>query len=313
MPLNATSRAKSPANCANVRGARPELALEQSIERGGAIRRGDRVTIACSGGPDSVALAAALHAIAKPMDLTLAIAHVNHGIRASAWQDECVVLRVAATFGLVCDTIGLEMHSRDEATLRDARYEALLASAGRAGSNVIATAHHAEDQSETVLLALFRGAGPDGIAGMRARRTIGPGIDLARPLLRCSSGELIAYCQARALPYAVDPTNADASLRRNAVREALEALRPLFPGLDPAVARAAEIAQGEREGSPRADLRRSVRERLAGEHDLRDVDFEHVEEAVRAIERGASGSFHMKRGVRLEIEAGAIARVIVDP
>ena len=186
MPLNATSRARSPANCANVRGARPELALEQSIERGGAIRRGDRVTIACSGGPDSVALAAALHAIAKPMELTLAIAHVNHGIRASAWQDECVVLRVAATFGLVCDTIGLEMQSRDEATLRDARYEALLASAERAGSNVIATAHHAEDQSETVLLALFRGAGPDGIAGMRARRTIGPGIDLARPLLRCS-------------------------------------------------------------------------------------------------------------------------------
>ncbi len=313
MPLNATSRARSPANCANVRGARPELALEQSIERGGAIRRGDRVTIACSGGPDSVALAAALHAIAKPMELTLAIAHVNHGIRGSAWQDECVVLRVAATFGLVCDTIGLEMQSRDEATLREARYAALLASAERAGSNVIATAHHAEDQSETVLLALFRGAGPDGIAGMRARRSIGPGTDLARPLLRCSSSELIAYCQTRALPYAVDPTNADSSLRRNAVRKALEALRPLFPGLDPAVARAAEIAEGEREGSPRADLRRSVRERLAGEHDLRDVDFEHVEEAVRAIERGASGSFHMKRGVRLEIESGAIARVVVDP
>jgi tRNA(Ile)-lysidine synthetase-like protein len=312
MPPNATSRARSPANFDKVRGARPELALEQAIERGGAIRRGDRVTIACSGGPDSVALAAALHAIAKPMDLTLAIAHVNHGVRASAWQDECVVLRVAATFGLSCDTIGLELRARDEATLRDARYDALLASAARAGGNVIATAHHAEDQSETVLLALFRGAGPEGIAGMPARRTIAPGIDLGRPLLRVPSSELIAYCQARALPYAVDPTNADANLRRNAVREALEALRPLFPGLDPAVARAAEIADGERKGLPRADLRRSVRERLAVEHDLRDVDFEHVEAAVRAIERGVSGSFHMKTGVRLEIEAGAIARVVVD-
>ena len=313
MPPSATSRAKSPAKCDNVRGAHPELALERSIEEGRAIRRGDRVTIACSGGPDSVALAAALHAIAKPMELTLAIAHVNHGIRASAWQDECVVLRIAATFDMPCDTIGLQMQARDEASLRDARYAALVESAARAGSNVIATAHHAEDQTETVLLALFRGAGSEGIAGMRARRAIAEGIELVRPLLRAPSSELIAYCQTRALPYAIDPTNADAGLRRNAVREALDALRPVFPGLDPAVARAAEITGEEREGSPRAGLRRSVRERLGQEHDLRDVDFAHVEAVVRAIERGASGSFHMKPGVRLEIEAGSIARVVVDP
>jgi len=295
-----------------VRGARPEQALEQAVERGDAIRRGDRVTIACSGGPDSVALAAALHALAKPMYLTLRLAHVNHGVRASAWQDECVVLRVAATFGLPCDTIGLPPGPHDEATLREARYAALFASAAGAGSNVVATAHHAEDQSETVLLALFRGAGQDGIAGMRSRRVLAPEVELARPLLRVPSAELIAYCQARALPYAIDPTNADASLRRNAVREALEALRPLFPGLDSAVARAAGIAEDEREGGRRAGLRRAVRDRLAVERDLRDVDFEHVEAAVRALEAGGSGSFHMKPGVRIEIERGAIARVVDD-
>jgi tRNA(Ile)-lysidine synthase len=312
MPPSGPSRARSRAKFDSVRGARPEQALEQAIERDGAIRRGDRVTVACSGGPDSVALAAALHAVAKPMELSLALAYVNHGVRASAWQDECVVLRVAATFGLPCDTIGLEPGVRGEAALREARYAALLESAGRSGSNAIATAHHAEDQSETVLMALFRGAGPEGIAGMRPRRPLAPGIDLARPLLRVASRDLIAYCQAKALPYAVDPTNADASLRRNAVREALEALRPAFPGLDAAVARAAEIAGAEREGSRRADLRRTVRERLAGEHDLRDVDFEHVEAAVRALERGSSGSFHMKAGLRLEIERGGIARVKTD-
>jgi tRNA(Ile)-lysidine synthase TilS/MesJ len=126
------------------------------------------------------------------------------------------------------------------------------------------------------------------------------------------AAELIDYCRVRALPYAVDPTNADANLRRNAVREALEALRPLFPGLDAAVSRAAGIAADEREGTPRAGLRRSVRDRLAGESDLRDVDFEHVEAAVRAMEQGGSGSFHMKPGVRLEIERGEIARVVAD-
>jgi tRNA(Ile)-lysidine synthase len=295
-----------------VRGAHPEHALEQAIERGGAVRRGDRVTIACSGGPDSVALAAALHAVAKPMDLRLSIAHVNHGVRASAWQDECVVLRVAATFGLACDTIGISADARDEATLRDARYAALIESAARTGSNVVATGHHAEDQSETVLLALFRGAGPEGIAGMRARRSLAPDLELARPFLRMPPAELVAYCQTKALPYAIDPTNADANVRRNAVREALDALRPVFPGLDAAVARAAGIASDEREGSARAGLRRTVRERLACENDLRDVDFEHVEAAVRALEQGASGSFHMKAGVRLEIERGAIARVVAD-
>jgi tRNA(Ile)-lysidine synthase len=296
-----------------VRGARPEQALEHTIERSGAIQRGDRITIACSGGPDSVALTAALHAISKPMELTLRVAHVNHGVRASAWQDECVVLRIAATFELECDTIGVRPDARDEATLRDARYAALLASATRAGSNVVATAHHAEDQSETVLLALFRGTGPEGIAGMPSRRVLGPGVDLVRPMLRVPSAGLVAYCGARALPYAVDPTNTDASLRRNAVREALEALRPLFPGLDGAVARAAEIAGGELAGSLRSGLRKTVRERLAAERDLRDVDFEHVEAAVRALERGGSGSFYMKPGVRLEIAGGAIARVTADP
>jgi len=295
-----------------VRGARPEIALERAIESDGAIRRGDRIAVACSGGPDSVALAAALHALSKPMDLQLVLAHVNHATRSSAWQDECVVLRLAATFGLPCETTTLAGGARDEAALREARYAALSESARKHGCTVVATAHHAEDQSETVLLALFRGTGPDGVAGMRLRRPLAPGVELARPLLRVAGSRLTEYCQARGLPYAVDPTNADASLRRNALREALEALRPVFPGLDAAVARAAAIAQDEREGSRRAALRRSVRERLAGERDLRDVDFEHVEAAVRALERGASGSFHMKAGVRLEIERGAIARVVAD-
>jgi tRNA(Ile)-lysidine synthase len=295
-----------------VRGAHPEQALERAIERGGAIRRGDRVTVACSGGPDSVALAAALHAVAPPMELTVTLAHVNHGLRRSAWQDECVVLRVAAALGVACDTVDVEVGSRDEAALREARYAALILSAQRSGSTVVATAHHAEDQSETVLLALFRGAGPDGLAGMPARRSLAPGIDLARPLLRMPAQAAIDYCRFRGLPYAIDPSNADPNLRRNAVRAALEALRPAFPGLDAAVARAAEIAEGERAGSSRAGLRRSVREHLAGDGDLRDVDFEHVEAAVRALERGGSGSFHMKPGVRLEIERGAIARVSTD-
>lgn len=289
-----------------MRGAKPEAALEQALERDGVVRRADRVVVACSGGADSVALAAALAHIAKPMDLDLTLAYVHHGTRESAWQDECVVLRLGATFGIPVRVAALGELPHDEATLREARYDALVRIARERSANAVATAHHAEDQSETVLMALFRGAGPDGLAGMRPRRSLDQGIELLRPLLRFPSDDLRYYCHVHALPYAVDPTNADASLRRNAVRAALDALRPLFPGLDEAVARAADLAGDERDGAPRADLRRQVREALAGEEALRDVDFAHVEAAVRALERGASGRFHMKAGLELIIQDGTL-------
>jgi len=292
-----------------VRGARPDRALEETLERGGIVRRGERAIVACSGGADSVALAAALAAIAKPMDLGLALVHVNHGTRRSAWQDECVAARIAVTLDLPLDVVALAPGAGGEGELRATRYDALASAARRFRATTAFTAHHAEDQSETVLLALFRGAGPEGVAGMRARRPLAGEIELARPLLRTRSETLRAYCHARALPYCVDPTNADLELRRNAVRDVLERIRPLFANLDESIARAAELAGAELESHPRAGIRRRVRERLGAEGELGDVDFAHVEAAVRAIERGRSGSFLMKTGVRLEIESGTIAGI----
>jgi len=218
-------------------------------------------------------------------------------------------LRVAATFELPIDVAALEAVRDGENELRAARYARLVEIGRRRAADVIVTAHHAEDQSETVLLALFRGAGPEGLTGMVSRRTLAHGIDLARPLLRFPAEDLRAYCHAGALPYAVDPSNAGADRRRNAVRSALGALRPLFPGLDEAVARAAHLVGDETHAPQRAELRRRVRERLQQEDTLADVDFTHVEAAVRALESGSSGSFYMKAGIRLEIEGGAIAGI----
>lgn len=292
-----------------MRGARPQAAIEQAIERDGIVRRGERVVVACSGGADSVALVAALHAIAKPMELALSIVHVNHGTRRSAWQDECVALRIAATFDLPIDVVALDASVDAEGELRAARYAAIAEIARRRAATVVATAHHAEDQSETVLLSLFRGAGAEGLTGMPPRRPLAEGIELARPLLRWSADDLRRYCNAQGLPCAVDPTNAESDRRRNAVRDALGALRPLFPGLDKAVARAAHLVGEEARAPQRAELRRRVRERLAREDTLRDVDFTHVEAAVRALESGSSGSFYMKAGIRLEIEHGTISGI----
>lgn len=289
-----------------MRGAHPERALEQLVLQSGVLRRGEGVVIACSGGPDSVALAALLCAVAPQLELTLSIAHVNHRLRASAWQDECVAMRVAASLGLPLDTAdaGALPENPGEASLRDARYEVLTEIAKRRSAGAVATAHHAEDQSETVLLALFRGSGPEGLGGMPSRRALASGIDLVRPLLRISHEDLRYYCHVNGLPYAVDPTNESEALRRNAVRGALAGLRPAFPGLDEAVARAAELVASEQANSERSILRKRVREVLREEASLTDVDFAHVEAAVRAMESGRSGRFLMKKDLALRIERG---------
>ncbi|HET9393159.1 MAG TPA: tRNA lysidine(34) synthetase TilS [Candidatus Rubrimentiphilum sp.] len=289
-----------------MRGTKPLLGIEQSVKRDGAIRAGEHVLIACSGGSDSVALAAILQALLKPLRLRLTLAHVNHGVRESAWQDEAVVLRVAAALGLPLKVMGLQLRRRDEAAMREARYEALERLAREAGATVVATGHTAGDQTETVLLALFRGAGADGLAGMPARRALGMDLELARPLLRLEREELRSYVQFAGLPYAIDPTNADRTLRRNAVRLALEALRPLFPGLDAAVARAAEVVGAELAATPLAAARRQVRQALREHEALDGVDFEHVEAAVRALQQGASGRFFMAPGVEIEVAGGAL-------
>lgn len=289
-----------------MRGTHPERAIEQAVEQGGVIRKGDAVLVACSGGSDSVGLAAILHEMAGPMQLRITLAHVHHGVRASAWQDEAVALRAGAALGVPVKTIALAPARDDEATLRDARYDALAQAARECDANVVATGHNAEDQTETVLLALFRGTGPQGLAGMPARRRLAQGVDLARPLLRFSRAQIRSYVQAAGLPYTIDPTNARLTYRRNAVREALAALRPLFPGLDEAVARAAQLVAEELVESSQAPLRRQVRAALRQHEALRDVDFEHVEAAVRALERGGSGSFTMASGVVVTIENGEL-------
>jgi tRNA(Ile)-lysidine synthase len=296
-----------------VRGARPQREIEAAIDRSGALQPNERVTIACSGGADSMALACALQAIAQRFPLELRLAHVNHGARESAWQDECIVLELAARLDMPVDILAFEGGGQSEARLRDARYALLVENARKRGCSVIATAHHAQDQSETVLMALLRGTGPDGLSGMPSRRTLADGIVIARPLLGVDAQALLAYCHALMLPYAVDPTNADTGHRRNALREALEALRPHFPGLDRAVARAADVVGAEREGSCRAQLRRRVRERFAQEAALRDVDFAHVEAAVRAMEMGRTGTYLMKAGLALRIERGQMQGIVTLP
>ena len=265
-----------------MRGARPERALDAVIRSAVRFERGVRVCVACSGGPDSVALAALLDRLAREDEYDIVLAHVNHGVRASAGQDECVVLSIGARLGRRVVVARPDVRGGDEAALRDARYTALAQLADAAGASAVATAHTAEDQTETVLLALFRGTGVDGLAGMPPRRPLTKHIELVRPVLRVTHAELATELRRSALPYVLDPTNDEMRYRRNALRAPLAALRDEFPRLDRAVARCAEIVRGEFERSGRAQSRRALREELRKQNLLRDVPFERIESMLDA-------------------------------
>jgi tRNA(Ile)-lysidine synthase len=264
-----------------MRGARPGVHLEGRVRRAARIPAGSTVVAATSGGPDSVVLAAVLDRIGRADGFEVVFGHVNHGTRPSAWQDECVVLSLGARLERAVRIVAIDAGA-DEASLRAARYDALTAIARDCGATAIATAHSAEDQTETVLLALFRGSGLDGLAGMPPRRTLAAGIDLVRPLLRVTREELVAELHRLALPYARDPSNADLHYRRNALRRRLDDLREDFPDLDAAVARCAEIVRAERAGDERAAARAELRRQLRERDLLRDVPFERIEAALDA-------------------------------
>ncbi len=286
-----------------MRGARPRAALETLVAERVAARRDDVLVAAVSGGSDSVALASLLARCARRAGATLALAHVNHGLRGRAWQDEAVVLALGTTLGIRAIARSLPPGRAAEARLRDERYATLAAIARELGARRVFTAHHAEDQTESVLLALFRGTGPDGLLGMASTRPLADGIVLERPLLGIEPAALRAYCGYQRLAYAVDGSNDDLAYRRNAVRSALVALRVSFPHLDAAVARCAQILRAEREETPRAALRQRLRlEVRAVTGDARDVSFERLDAAARALEEETPGRHFLRRGVEAIIE-----------
>ena len=286
-----------------MRGTRPFAALETDLAARVAMAAGETLVVATSGGPDSVALAALLAPVARACGGALVLAHVNAGLRANAWQDEAVTLSLGASLGVRVVAVSLPNGSADEARLRDERYAALDGIARDANASRIVTAHHAGDQTETVLLALLRGAGPNGLTGMAPQRALASGTIVLRPLLGCEPETLRAYVAAHHLPYAVDPTNGDLAYRRNAVRAALETLRPSFPHLDASVARCAAILREERDRMPRAEQRARLREAIVeATGDARDLSFERLDAAARALERGTPGRHFLRRGVELIVE-----------
>jgi tRNA(Ile)-lysidine synthase len=210
---------------------------------------GDGVALAVSGGADSLALLHAMRTLAGPRGWRLAVLTVDHGLRPGSAADAAFVADHAKALGLearvlTLDPADLERH-RDqgpEGAARAARYGALWAAADGLGCAFLATGHTLDDQAETVLLQLLRGAGPEGLAGMAVRSG-----RLLRPLLEVRRAETRACCVAVGVRWREDPSNQEPGPLRNRVRQRLlPLLEELRPGAAATLARTAGLAADER-------------------------------------------------------------------
>ncbi len=196
--------------------------------------------IAFSGGLDSSVLLHALRRI-RPESPLLAI-HVHHGLhdRADAMADFCAATAARLDIPFVLAEVAVERAGQGiEAAARDARYQALRER--MRGDDILLTAQHADDQAETLLLQLLRGAGPKGLAAMPRLKRFEPGW-LARPLLELRRDELRAWALAEGVDWREDPSNRDTVIDRNYLRhEVMPRLRARWPGVATTLSRSAAL------------------------------------------------------------------------
>ncbi|MEU4566351.1 tRNA lysidine(34) synthetase TilS [Micromonospora sp. NPDC023956] len=194
------------------------------------------VLVACSGGADSLALAAATAFVAPRLGRPAGLVTVDHDLQAGSAARAAAVARWAEETGFApVEAVRVRVAGRPggpEGAAREARYQALAEAGRRYGASALLTGHTRDDQAETVLLALARGSGPRGLAGMPPRRDLS-GVPLLRPLLTVSREQTRRACAVLGLTPWEDPHNVDPSYARARVRS--DVLPVLVAALGPAV------------------------------------------------------------------------------
>ena len=267
---------------------------------------GTEVTCAVSGGADSMALLA----LATAAGLTVTAVHVDHCLRPGSAEEADVVAAAARRFGAVfrAETVRVGDGPNLEARARVARYSVLPAG--------VLTGHTADDQAETVLVNLLRGAGIDGLAGIRA--------DERRPLLGVRRADTVALCADLGIEPVTDPSNDDPRFVRNRVRHELLPLMSAIAGRDvvPLLARQAGLLRAEADlldvlaagidetdaravaAAPLPLARRALRSFLRDDHPPTSAEVERVLQVARLESRGCevNGGRRVKRSPnRLDI------------
>lgn len=316
-----------------------ERTVRETIDRWHLLSAGDTVVVGVSGGADSLCLLHLLCQLAPEYDIRLHVGHLDHGIRPESAEDAAFVKALAQAWGLSCTieradvpALAREQRLALEEAARQARYRFLGELALSLGAHTVAVAHHADDQVETVLMHLLRGSGLAGLRGMRPLTRLGDlrlgetvisgEIRLIRPLLGVSRQEILAYCQARGIPYRFDLSNLDTTFYRNRLRhELLPTLETYNPNIRQVLWRTAEVIAADYDllrGVLEEAWARTVREASEGailfdlaafraqplalqrsllreavhrlRRSLRNINWVHIENALRVARDGETGA-----------------------
>jgi tRNA(Ile)-lysidine synthase len=225
--------------------------VKQTVERFCMLKPGDRVVVAVSGGPDSVCLLSVLQALAKDLNLVLHVAHLDHLFRGKESADEALFvaglaekLGIPATIGKIdvpafCRERGLS--SQEGA--RTARYDFFSRVVEATRASRIATGHTADDQAETFLMRLLRGAGVSGLSGIPPVRE-----NIIRPLIEVTRQEVLEHIKEAGLAFVTDPSNSKPAYTRNKIRlDVLPVLKQFNPRLIETLASEAALLRDEDE------------------------------------------------------------------
>lgn len=256
------------------------------------IEKGQHVLVAVSGGPDSVALLSLFHRLRSPWRLTVTAVHFNYGLRGpESDQDQAFVTELCSALDVPLYTRRLDLSCRPRGTslqaeARELRYGALSSIAGECGADRIAVGHTADDQAETVLLWMLRGAGLTGLSGMAASRAG----NIIRPLLESTRDEVLAYLAGERRAYREDSSNATLRYVRNQIRHGImPALKQRFPSSVQALGRLADLCR----------------------EDDRYLDF-HVTELARRHVRAQGGGWVVERAFVHEQPLAVQRRLVRD-
>jgi tRNA(Ile)-lysidine synthase len=198
----------------------PEQAERFAADLGRLWPEGGRLGLAVSGGPDSLALLLLAHAAIPGR---FAVATIDHGLRAEAAAECAMVEQVCAERGIPCSVLKVRLAPGNiQAQARAVRYATLAQWVGREELSALVTAHHADDQAETLLMRLNRASGLSGLAGVRARsKLFGADLMVLRPLLHWRRSELAAIVERAGIEPVSDPSNDDDRFDRVRIRKAL--------------------------------------------------------------------------------------------
>ena len=277
----------------------PEQAARFAADLARLWPEGGRLGLAVSGGADSLGLLLLAQAAIPDR---IAVATVNHGLRPEAAAECAMVAQVCAARGIACAVLEVETGAGNlQAAARAARYAALAEWAEREPLAALATAHHADDQAETLLMRLNRASGLAGLAGVRPRGVVpGASLPLLRPLLRWRRVELAGIVARAGLQPAQDPSNADDAYDRVRIRKALGAADWLD---SEAIAEsAAHLADADEALAWMAELEMSENLTMTG-HCIRYRPAAPRAVALRVVARIVGGFGGSARG-------GAVARLV---